>query len=56
MWLGLSAAGTYGIGISLAEALTLGLAAVLLHWISLLFHHVGHFRAPGRWATPCRVC
>ncbi len=45
LWLGLSAAGSYGIGMPFPEALALGLAAVLLHWISLLLHHLGHFGA-----------
>ncbi len=45
LWLGLSAAGVYGIGMPLSEALLLGLVATLLHWISLLFHHLGHFCA-----------
>lgn len=45
LWLGLSAAGWYGLGIPLPEALLLGLVATLLHWISVLLHHLGHLIA-----------
>lgn len=45
LWLGLSAAAFYGIGIPLTESLLLGLMATLLHWISGLLHHLGHFLA-----------
>ena len=45
LWFGLIAAFHYGLALPLPEALLLALAATLLHWISLLFHHLGHIIA-----------
>ena len=44
LWIGLSAA-AYVIGSPLGESLLIGLVATLLHWTSVLFHHLGHFIA-----------
>jgi hypothetical protein len=44
LWLLLSGAGL-GLGLTLAAALTGGLAAVLLHWCSDIVHQLGHARA-----------
>ena len=51
LWMGLSAA-CCGIGIPLGESLLLGLVATLLHWTSLLLHHLGHFIASRRAGYP----
>jgi hypothetical protein len=45
LWFGLSAAAFFGIRMPLGEALLLGLIAALLHWTSVLLHHLGHFIA-----------
>jgi hypothetical protein len=44
LWMGLSAA-AYVIGSPLGESLLIGLVATLLHWTSVLLHHLGHFIA-----------
>ncbi len=44
LWIGLSAA-AYVIGSPLGESFLLGLVAALLHWTSVLLHHLGHFIA-----------
>jgi hypothetical protein len=44
LWIGLSAA-AYMIGSPLGESIMLGLVATLLHWTSVLLHHLGHFSA-----------
>jgi hypothetical protein len=45
LWVGLSAIAFYGIKIPLGEAILLAGFASLLHWISGLVHHLGHFLA-----------
>ncbi len=45
LWVGLSAAAFYGVKIPLGESILLGFAATLLHWVSGLLHHLGHFIA-----------
>jgi hypothetical protein len=52
LWIGLSAAASYGIGIPLGESILIGLIATLLHWISVLLHHLGHFIASRRTGYP----
>ncbi len=44
LWIGLSAA-AYALGSPLGESILIGLSATLLHWISVLLHHLGHFVA-----------
>jgi hypothetical protein len=44
LWIGLSAT-AYEIGAPLGESILLGLSATMLHWTSLLLHHLGHFSA-----------
>lgn len=51
LWVGLSIA-SYGIGIPLAESILIGLIATLLHWTSVLLHHLGHFIAARRTGYP----
>jgi hypothetical protein len=51
LWIGLSAA-FYGIGIPSGESILLGLVAALLHWTSVLLHHLGHFIASRRTGYP----
>jgi len=47
LWIGLSAA-AYAMGSPLRESFMLGLVAALLHWTSVLLHHLGHFIASER--------
>ena len=44
LWIGLSAA-AYALGSPLGESILIGLVAALLHWTSVLLHHLGHFIA-----------
>lgn len=51
LWIGLSAT-AYVIGTPLGESILLGLVATLLHWTSVLLHHLGHFIASQRVGYP----
>jgi hypothetical protein len=51
LWIGLSVA-AYVIGSPLGESLLIGLVAMLLHWTSVLLHHLGHFIASRRAGYP----
>jgi hypothetical protein len=50
LWIGLSAA-AYAMGSRLGESILIGLVAALLHWTSVLLHHLGHFIASQTQAT-----
>jgi hypothetical protein len=45
LWIGLGSAAFFEIGIPAGESILIGLVATLLHWTSLLLHHLGHFAA-----------
>jgi len=51
LWIGLSAAAC-AIGSPLGESILIGLSATLLHWTSVLLHHLGHFIASRRAGYP----
>jgi hypothetical protein len=51
LWIGLSAA-TYALRPPLGELILIGLVATLLHWTSVLLHHLGHFIASRRAGYP----
>ena len=51
LWIGLSAA-AYAIEIPAGESILIGLVAALLHWTSILFHHLGHVAAARRTGFP----
>ena len=52
LWIGLSSAAFFGIGIPAGESILIGLVATLLHWTSLLLHHLGHVAAARRTGYP----
>lgn len=52
LWLIFSAAGVLWFDFSLGQAVVVGLTAVLLHWLSDLWHHLGHGWVAGRLGYP----
>lgn len=52
LWFGLSAAAFFGMRFPAGESILIGLVAALLHWTSILLHHLGHFAAAGRAGYP----
>lgn len=52
LWIGLSAAGLWLLGMAAGEAILFGLLGVVIHWVSEFWHQAGHAIAARRTGYP----